>query len=557
MTQFLQENIPGIKIQQIDKIQNKINLNKVIFIAEAQGVEKSPEADLYFSEDQKFEGNEKVLAFPSQKQEILSRINNIHNIKEVKIENSPNFQNDYPDNNNSLPNLDSDIFTIAGKDNKDDTAKLKTEKTEALPEDSDYISQESDLNIDDQTLGIQGDEDSLELEEKSEDLITSEGKSSVDSSNNLTNIPSLDETFHNKNSSKIKVEKLINIDYAEENEVNPPKYKTENDETVINNTSLIEKTNPGKKIVQKSEDYEATKDSEDWLKEEFARSLFNAHEKGFTGSLQISGNNETLIVFWENGFIGDIEGYGHILTRLLAYEGVKHHITRDLLRSSGSPLKNAIKRNLIKKKDRNKWALRCIEEGFVSAITEKSKVKFDPSSSMSMNFQLQLIDPKPLILRGIVENYSVATSWARGGGISPVIVNEDLFYELISGYSFDPLWIRVVELFKNGLEWSEAAIRGGITIEEGESLAYGLRLLKVLSPDIPQSIPHEEIERQKIIENLNKIKNSAFHKLFHDNSAKNRRKLKDLKVMLNNLPDKLKLYLDQEIQEIKNELSQD
>jgi hypothetical protein len=445
------------------------------------------------------------------------------------------------------------------ENNKDDTAKLKTEKTkqdDSLPNDSDFISQDGDLDIDDQTLGIHGDEDSLELKDENEDLVTPNGKSSVNSSANLANIPSLDETFHNKNSGKINENKLINIDYAEENKLSPQKPETENNDTVINEPNMIEETNPGKKIVHNSKSEEVV-NNDNWLKKEFARSLVNAHEKGFTGSLQISGNHETLIVFWENGFIGDIEGYGHILAKLLAYEGVKHHITRDLLRSSGSPIKNAIKRNLIRKKDRNKWALRCIEEGFVSAITEKSKVKFDPSSSMSMNFQLQLIDPKPLILRGIVENYSAATAWARGGGISPKMVNEDLFYELISGYSFDPLWIRVVELFKNGLEWSEAAIRGGITNEEGESLAYGLRLLKVLSPDIPQNIPPEEIERQRIIETLNKIRNSAFHKLFHDNSAKNRRKLKDLRVMLNNLPDKLKLYLIQEIQEIKKELSPD
>jgi hypothetical protein len=467
--------------------------------------------------------------------------------------------------NNDLRSLiDSDAFTIAGSgvgDNSlsvdavsvDDTVgKLDDLKDDVLTRDSEdpqkIDSVDMERSVNSAVLDLPEIEDSFEMNSVSGEMDLLESNDSIIGENDLISAFLMDdglkdpeESHSPSDFSEPDQEEFTGVlSEPEDNNTAPGILRKNNQELESVPSQILDKSQPVFAPNDKTGD--------------IARVLMQCHNEGYTGAVESEYYGSRFLLVWSNGLIADIEGYGTILARLLSFSGLGGHVVSDLSRSLSDPIELALSRNLITPEKKIYWLERCREEAFISMVKEDSRVEFDSTVSLAHNFRLALEDPSHLILRGIVENYSGALSWARGQGESPVAINKDRFEEFIEWKSTDPLWIRTINLFNHGMSWSEATIRGGLKREEGESLLYGLRVIGLMAPTLTPGISSHEFFRKKLEELYVRSKRDSIEELLDGKGARARRKATDIRVLLSEVPSVLRQYMEREIQYILNKI---
>ncbi|MBU1069760.1 hypothetical protein KJ975_09370 [Myxococcota bacterium] len=282
-----------------------------------------------------------------------------------------------------------------------------------------------------------------------------------------------------------------------------------------------------------------------------AQHLLRLHTTGFSGALEISLPQFTVRMSWENGRVGDLEGYAPILQHLLQLSGAGSAFAGDLTRTLSDPIEWAVRRQLISSEEETKWLLRCRREAIRLAITATRCPV--PAEGLDFRRHLPLLDPKPLLFCGVVEHFGADLACALCDCTPPADTSVQ-WIPLFDDADFDPLWVRALHLLASGTPWAEACIRSGLSVAESWTLAYACRLFQLCEPTLPASLPAAEILRRRFRTLEENLRTQSSDQFFGDNAASARRVHQEILIQLASFPVPLRILLAQDIEKLKKSM---
>ncbi|MBN2723541.1 MAG: hypothetical protein JXR95_05655 [Deltaproteobacteria bacterium] len=285
-----------------------------------------------------------------------------------------------------------------------------------------------------------------------------------------------------------------------------------------------------------------------------AEYILDKHKSGFSGIMKVVSGSSNYILWWYNGLLGDIDNYGGILSDILKSSGFDDRVVSDLAKPVYDPLEIARRRHLIRDGDENNFLAKCRQKGFLGLFQENVKFSCDSNQSFSLNFRLPLIHPIPLIIKGVVENYHPALSYALGNGEEPGSILESQWNEIKHSEFLDPLWVRTVELFRGGKTWKESSVYGGISEKESENLLYSLRLTSCMNPPVKYGINHYLNIRTRFYSLMERINSDTPEEFFEGTDAKARSNYRELLLFLAEMPLKMQNFIYSDIVYLKKEM---
>ncbi len=282
-----------------------------------------------------------------------------------------------------------------------------------------------------------------------------------------------------------------------------------------------------------------------------AQHLLRLHTAGFSGALEISLPQFTVRMSWENGRVGDLEGYAPILQHLLQLSGAGSALAGDLTRTLSDPIEWAVRRQLISPEEETKWLLRCRREAIRLAITATRSPL--PADGMEFRRHLPLLDPKPLLFCGVVEHFGADLACALCDCTPPSGTSVQ-WVPLFDDADFDPLWVRALRLLAGGTPWAEACIRSGLSVAESWTLAYACRLFQLCEPALPASLPAAEILRRRFRTLEENLRMQPTDQFFGDTAASARRVHQEILIQLASFPVPLRILLSSDIEKLKKSM---
>ncbi len=286
--------------------------------------------------------------------------------------------------------------------------------------------------------------------------------------------------------------------------------------------------------------------------QEPAQAFLRAWKTRMTGVMELSLSHHRIRLAWESGMMGDVDGIGPILQHLLQLSGASVTLTGDLTRTLSDPLELALKRKLILPEEELTWLARCRKEAFILALSEKKGPVMVENVEFSR--KLPLLDPRPLLFRGIVETMAPDAACAWCDCAFPEQVAKPEWNPLFSDTEFDPLWVRAIRLFADTGQWMESSIRAGLSQGESWTLAYASRLFDLCEPRLPKEVPAAEILRRRFRNLEESFRTGPNASFFGDNPIAARRVHQEILVQLSSLPTPLQVLLALDIEKLKKSM---
>lgn len=465
-------------------------------------------------------------------------------------EKSGDFNPDKPESENhneNLPDIESELFTIAGSDNKsgqvrntedppeikpsrpgtiekimDEIGSFKSFEAGSLESEGSFDGMKSvDLGISEDVFGISGD-------------VVQKGK--IEPPQEVKYEPALEIRDEDIPDVGAGIEEDPDFDVPEE----------------LTKPGILKRNTTGGNLAVIPRETD-TNDTSGY-KPDAGSILLEKHRSGFTGIMKVVTGSWNYVLWWHGGMLGDIDNYGFILADILKKSGFDERAVSDIAKPVLDPVETARRRHLIREGDEKRYMNKCRQAGFEELFRENVSFTCDFNQSFSFNFVLPVVNPLPLIVKGIVENYHPSLSFALSEGEEPSGINNEVWDLLKFSEYLDPLWIRAVELFRSGKNWKEASIYSGISDREGENLACALRLCGALNPKLFSRNNHQQTTRGRFFNLLEKISIQSPEVFFGGTDAKARSNYREYLLFLAEMPLKMQSFLHDEITWLKREM---
>jgi hypothetical protein len=282
-----------------------------------------------------------------------------------------------------------------------------------------------------------------------------------------------------------------------------------------------------------------------------AQHFLRLHQAGFSGVLEMTLPQFSLRMSWEDGKVGDLEGYAPILQHLLQLSGAGTAYSGDLTRTLSDPIEWAVRRQLISPDEEMKWLLRCRREALRLAITATRC----PVQAEGVDFRrhLPLLDPKPLLFCGVVEHFGADLACALCDCETPV-VSAVPWNPLFDDADFDPLWVRALHLLGLGTPWAESCIRAGLSVAESWTLAYACRLFQLCAPPLSATLPGAELLRRRFRTLEENLRVQSPDQFFGTTATSARRVHQDILVQISEFPAPLRILLAGDFEKLKKSM---
>lgn len=466
---------------------------------------------------------------------------------------SGDFNQDKPEsenNNENLPDIESELFTIAGSDEKsspivktDEPPELKPSRPGSVEKIMDEIG--SFKAFDTRSLESEGSFDGL----KSVDLGLSEDVFGI-SGNEVVKAKSPVISAEQKPEPVVEIRDedipSLGAEIDDDGDLDIPEELTK--------PGILKRNTTGGNLAVIPRETD-TNDNYGY-KPDAGSILLEKHRSGFTGVMKVVTGSWNYVLWWHGGMLGDIDNYGFLLADILKKTGFDERVVSDIAKQPLDPVETARRRHLIRDGDEKRYMNKCRQAGFEELFRENVNFTCEFNQSFSFNFVLPTINPLPLIVKGIVENYPPSLSFALSEGEEPSGINNEVWDLLKFSEYLDPLWVRAVELFRTGKNWREATIYSGISDREAENLACALRLCGALNPKLVSRNNHQQTTRGRFFNLLEKISIQTPEVFFGGTDAKARSNYREYLLFLAEMPLKMQSFLHDEITWLKKEMEQ-
>lgn len=280
-----------------------------------------------------------------------------------------------------------------------------------------------------------------------------------------------------------------------------------------------------------------------------ARTLWQLHQDGFDGYLDVPLKGSRSRLWWRGGIPVAVEGAGALLVRLLQTVG-EVRVNTFLLERSSDPVALAVRQGSIQESEVDLWRRRLMVEVMVTLCSLEilPHPSSEPTYSVHSSWDVEF---KGLLIRATVEGYDAARSMAMMGGSGLGRLDVSLWESVRYSPLMDSAWIQAVGLAASGIPWREAVIRSGMSVHEGYSLLYALRLTGVAVPGVPEYPTRYEMVRRRINGLLDRAERFPPEELLDGRGAVARRRYQDIMVMLSEIPPDLAVVMADRINTLK------